>query len=332
MAEIHLFSLAIASLVSFSCTFCLVPVFSYLAIKIRLIDIPDGKIKKHTEPTPYLGGVALYCGFLFGSIFSFSFTSATFFLLIGTTPLLLLGLMDDVTPLKPYKKFLGQFIITFILLQISLYLKYQFFYAYWLMPVCALWILTMINAFNLIDVMDGLATIVALGAACSFLSVALLHGNNEIALPLATLGGALMAFLWYNRPPAQIYLGDAGSLWIGGFLAIVPLFFNWSSHNTYGYLTPVVILSIPLIEVVSLIIIRSYKRLPFYLGSPHHFCHYLQSNGWSRQLILLYVGSIAFILNILACLYVQGVVVLPALLGLSCLLLCAWFLFLTCKL
>ncbi len=328
MVSMHMFTLAIASLVSYFCTFCFVPAFSFLATKIGLIDIPDGRIKKHTNPTPYLGGVAVYCGFLCGLILSFSFNSTTFFLLAGSTPLLFLGLIDDAMPLRPYKKFLGQCIIAICLLLASTYLKEQFFYNYWCMPIFALWILVVVNAFNLIDVMDGLATVVALGAVGSFLCLAFIQNNNEIALPLVAFGGSLLAFLWYNRPPAQMYLGDAGSLWIGGFLAIVPVFFDWSSHNVYGYLAPAVILSIPLIEVFSLIVIRSYKKLPFYLGSPHHFCHYLLANGWSKQLVLLYVAVISVVLNVITCLYVQGMITLPLLIGIGFCLSGIWLIFL----
>lgn len=328
MVGINLFTLASTSLVSCFCTFCFVPLFSFLATKIGLIDVPDGKIKKHNNPIPYLGGVAVYCGFLFGLIFSFSCTNTILFLVIGTTPFLVLGLLDDIAPLKPSNKFFGQFVIAIFLLCASMQIKEQFFNTYWYMPLCVFWILTMVNAFNLIDVMDGLATVVALGAVSSFLSIALMQNNGEIALPLAAFGGSLFAFLWYNRPPARIYLGDAGALWIGGFLSIVPLFFGWSFHSVHGYLAPIFILSIPLLEVASLIVIRSYKKLPFYLGSPHHFCHYLQSNGWSKRLILLYIAIISIILNIVACLYVQGIITLPVLLGISCSLLIVWVYFL----
>lgn len=331
MVSVHLLTLAITGLTSFFCTFCFIPIFSSLATKIGLIDNPDGKIKKHTNPTPYLGGVAVYCGFLCGLIFSFSFNNTILFLLIGSTPLLFLGLLDDATPLKAYKKFLGQLIIAITLLYASMYIKEQFFYNYWCMPLFALWILVVVNAFNLIDVMDGLATTVALGAIGSFLSIAFILNNNEVVVPLAALGGSLLAFLWYNRPPAQIYLGDAGSLWLGGFLAIVPVFFNWSVYNPYGYLAPIFILSIPLIEVSSLIVIRTYKKLPFYLGSPHHFCHYLLANGWSKQLILIYLAIISIILNLVACLYVQGIILLPELIGISLLLSCVWLFFLIFK-
>lgn len=331
MVSVYLLPLAITGLVSCFCTFCFIPIFSFLATKIGLLDNPDGNIKKHANPTPYLGGVGVYCGFLCGLIFSFSFNSTTFFLLAGSTPLLFLGLLDDAKPLRAYKKFLGQFIVAICLLQASIYLKQQFFHNYWCMPLFVLWVLALVNAFNLIDVMDGLATTVALGAISSFLSVAFILDNNEITLPLVALGGSLVAFLWYNRPPAQIYLGDAGSLWIGGFLAIIPVFFNWSSYNAYGYLTPVVILSIPLIEVFSLIVIRTYKKLPFYLGSPHHFCHYLQANGWSKQLILVYLVIISVVLNIISCLYVQGIITFPILLGIGCFLSCIWLFFLIFK-
>jgi len=332
MVSIYLGTLVFASLLSCFCTFWLIPVFSFLAVRIGLIDVPDGKIKKHANPTPYLGGAAVYCGFASGLIFSFSFTSTTLFFLLGVVPFLFLGLIDDIMPLRPSKKFLGQCVITIFLLHVGIYLKEQFFYIYWHKALFILWILTVVNAFNLIDVMDGLATVVALGAISSFMSIALIQNNSEIVLPLAALGGSLMAFLWYNRPPAQIYLGDAGSLWIGGFLAITPLFFDWSSHNVYGYLAPVFILSIPLLEIASLIIIRSSKGLPFYLGSPHHFSHYLQANGWSKRLILFYVALISVALNVVACLYVQGIVALPMLIAISLSFLCAWLLFLMPKL
>lgn len=109
--------------------------------------------------------------------------------------------------------------------------------------------------------------------------------------------GALIAFFWYNRPPAKIYLGDAGSLFIGGFLATIPFLFNWGLYNNcYGFLTPAIILAIPLLEVTFLVIIRSYKGIPFYQGSPDHFCLYLKMNGWSIWEILLYVLTVSLVL------------------------------------
>jgi UDP-GlcNAc:undecaprenyl-phosphate GlcNAc-1-phosphate transferase len=323
MVDTHWFSLITICLVTYLSTFCLVPFFSFLAHKIGLLDIPDGRIKVHAKPTPYLGGLAIYCGFLIGLVLFFSYTHPLFIVSISTSPFLFLGLLDDTVPLRPYKKFLGQAIIAIFLLCIST-CQISFAYPYIFVPVCIVWILTIVNGFNLIDVMDGLATSVALGATFSFLSIALLCGDKIMSMLLAAFGGSLLAFLWYNRPSARIYLGDAGSLWIGSFLAIVSLSFPWSLHGIYGYITPLIVLSLPLIEVLSLIIIRTYKGLPFYLGSPHHFCHYLQSNGWSKQQILLYVAFISIILNGFACLHTQDLVSLPMLMSASCMFLIAW--------
>ena len=102
-----------------------------------------------------------------------------------------------------------------------------------------------------------------------------------------------MAFLWYNKPRARIYLGDTGSLFIGGFLAAIPFLFPWSALHPHGFITPALVLWIPLFEVVSLIVIRTRKGIPFYKGSPDHFCHYLQRWGWSVPAILFLAAAIS---------------------------------------
>ncbi|OQA33738.1 MAG: putative undecaprenyl-phosphate N-acetylglucosaminyl 1-phosphate transferase [Candidatus Dependentiae bacterium ADurb.Bin331] len=110
-----------------------------------------------------------------------------------------------------------------------------------------------------------------------------------MALLLTSFLGPLGAFLWYNKPPAHIYLGDAGSLFIGGILATVPFLLKWSKYNIYGFAIPAIILAIPLLEVFFLIMVRSYKRIPFYKASPDHFALYLRNNGWSKNAILIYI-------------------------------------------
>jgi len=156
--------------------------------------------------------------------------------------------------------------------------------------------------------MDGLATLLAGCAAFSFLVMALYLQQPAVAILLSALCGSLLAFFWYNRPNATMYLGDAGSLFIGGLLATAPFMINWGRYNWYGYITPIIILAIPLLEITTLVVIRTYKGIPFYLPSPHHFSIYLQKKGWTKSLILLYclalsivlfIGSFLFLLNII---------------------------------
>ncbi len=293
-------------LFSFFITFYLVPFFCSLAHTLRFVDVPDGKIKRHTHATPYFGGVAIYCGFLCGLVFTVPFENKIFFLLLGTTLLLLLGLIDDLIMLRAYQKFFGQLIVALCFLKSGFYLKEHLFYNFWNMPLSLLWILTVINSFNLVDVMDGLATMLAIAATITFMVVALYLQHSLVLIILAAFLGPLCAFFIYNRPNARIYLGDSGSLFIGGFLATIPFLFDWGTYNAFGYLTPFIILAIPLLECTSLIVIRSCKRIPFYQGSLDHFSSYLLANRWKKKSILLYVALLSFYLGIVAYLFSIG--------------------------
>ena len=262
--------LLFSCIISFLITFYLVPLLSNIAIRLGVVDVPDGRIKRHEKSTPYLGGVAVYAGFISGLALVFPTENLIFSLLVGSTLLLVIGLVDDLVILKPYQKLFGQCVAAICFLKGGLYLKEQFFndYLFIALPISLLWILTVTNAFNLVDVMDGLATTIALGASISFLIVALSLGQYSVSLLLTSFIGPLLAFLWYNSPPASIYLGDAGSLFIGGFLSAIPFLMSWSNYNPYGFLAPAAILAIPLFEVIMLIIIRTYKGIPFIAAVP----------------------------------------------------------------
>lgn len=309
---------------SFLISFYLVPCFCSLAKKLQFVDKPDGKIKQHLNPTPYLGGVAVYCGFLCGVAFTMPFENQLFLLIIGTTLLLLLGLVDDLFELKPYQKFFGQTIVALCFLKAGFYLKSHIFYNVWNIPLSLIWILTVINAFNLVDVMDGLATSLAIYATVTLMILAYCLNHSCVLIILSSFLGSLCAFFFYNRPPAQIYLGDAGSLFIGGFLGAIPFLFDWGTHNWYGYLTPPIILGIPLLECVSLIIIRYYKGIPFYQGSSDHFSYYLMKNGWAKNTVLQYILFLSFALGLVSCLFALGFIGVASTMGVGVLFLIVW--------
>lgn len=314
--------------ISFLVAFYLIPLVRSIAIKLNILDIPDGSIKKHKEPTPYLGGVAIYIAFIVSLALVLPFENKIFLFLTGSTLLLFVGLIDDLVPLRPYQKFAGQIIATLCFLRAGFYLKSHFFYNYWSIPLSFFWILALINAFNLVDVMDGLTTLLAGCAVSSFLIMALYLQQPTIAILLGSLLGALIAFFWYNRPNATIYLGDSGSLFIGGLLATVPFMINWGHYNWYGYISPIVILAIPLLEVVTLVLVRTYHKKPFYLPSPDHFSIYLQKNGWSKQSILMYVFALSIILFMGSFLFMINIIG-PVILAVGgCLFLVLWIIIL----
>ena len=291
---------------SFLVAFYLIPIISAVAVRLNILDVPDGRIKKHKQPTPYLGGIAVYVAFIVSLALTFPFENHMFAFFIGSTLLLFVGLIDDLVPLRPYQKFSGQIIAALCFLRAGFLLKTHFFMNYWALPISFFWMLSIINAFNLVDVMDGLATTIAGCATLSFFIIALYFGQTSVALLLSALFGALLAFFWYNKPRASIYLGDAGSLFIGGLMASVPFMIHWGKYHWYGYVSPVIVLAIPLLEVGALVLIRTYKKIPFYLPSPDHFSLYLRRNGWSKWEILIYVILMSIILFVASFLFLTG--------------------------
>lgn len=310
---------------SFLVTLYLVPFFCVLARRLKFIDVPDGKMKVHKQSTPYMGGVAVYVGFISALCIVFPFENNTLLFFVGTTLLLFIGLIDDLMVLQPYQKFFGQILATLCFLKAGFYLKSHFFSSFWSIALSAFWILSVTNAFNLVDVMDGLASTLAICSILSFFAIALFMQQYTLLILFGAFFGSLCAFFWYNKPTAQIYLGDAGSLFIGGFLATTPFLINWGTYNVVGYLAPVVILAIPLIEVGTLIFIRTYKGIPFYNGSPDHFSIYLQNNKWSKWAILAYVAALSVVLFVVSLLFVANYISLPTLCCLAALFLVFWY-------
>ncbi len=280
----------LTGLFAFLFTYYLVPIITQAAFRFKILDVPDGKIKCHKAPVPYFGGIAVYIGLIVTLLLSYPLEETLLWLLVGVTVLLLTGVVDDLKVLKPGQKLLGQFFAVLCFLKGGFSLKSMFLSSYANIALSGFWMLSIINAFNLVDVMDGLSSLIAIIATIAFLAIALLTGKYLISLLLMAFFGAMSAFFWYNKPPAKIYLGDAGSLFIGGFLAVIPLLLPWSDVSYDAHYAPVIILAVPLLEVFFLIIIRTRLGIPFYNGSPHHFSLYLQRKGWGKWHILVYTA------------------------------------------
>ena len=300
---------ASAALVAFVTALYSSPCLIDLAYRFNILDSPTSSLKKQKQPIPQVGGLVIYLGMLVSLLFFYPFWHKSAFFLIGTTLLLFIGIIDDRISLKPAEKIVGQIVAALCFVTGGLCLKEaflsaqgSFLYFFWVF-ISFFWILSIINGFNLVDVMDGLAATIAITAAVGFLVVSIVTKTHSVTLFLSAFIGAMLGFFWYNRPPARMYLGDAGSLFIGGILGVVPFMIPWGGFSWHGYLAPVVILFIPLIEMGTLIFIRSLCGIPFYKGSPHHFAHFLQNKGWSITAILWFTVSCSFILFLFSLLY-----------------------------
>lgn len=312
---------------SFVLTSLLIPFFTKCALKFKIVDSPDGKLKKHDKATPYLGGVAIFLATFCVLLFMLNINQNIVILFSSLALLMLLGLIDDIYIIKPLIKFLGQTLSILLLLVSNIYLKDFFLSKYLTIFLIMFWNLTLINAFNLIDVMDGLCTTVAIFATMGFIIISILFNQLSVCILLFAFLGALISFLFFNFPPARIYLGDAGSMFIGGFLGVVPFLLKWPSNFT-AFFSSICLLLIPILELISLIIIRTYKRIPFYLGSPDHFSIYLRVKGWSKKNILTYVACINILLVVIVVLNILSYLPFDGVVFLLSLVLCAWIILL----
>jgi UDP-GlcNAc:undecaprenyl-phosphate GlcNAc-1-phosphate transferase len=146
------------------------------------------------------------------------------------------------------------------------------FLPWWMQYVLTiLWLVGLSNAFNLMDIMDGLASGVGVIAAGYLLVVALLNERWVVAAFTVALIGALLGFLRSNFHPASIYLGDCGSLFVGLTLGALAMVMDYTEHNDLGYLTPLYILALPIIDTAYVIVLRLRSGRKIYHGSPDHF-------------------------------------------------------------
>jgi UDP-GlcNAc:undecaprenyl-phosphate GlcNAc-1-phosphate transferase len=207
----------------------------------------------------------------------------------GSLVLFVLGLVDDAKGLGPRVKLLTQIVVSVGVaasgIRLSTFLDVHPGGAVVQILVTVAWFVVVTNSLNLLDNMDGLAAGVAATAAAAFGIIALLTGQLFIALALFTLLGGALGFLAFNRPPASIFMGDAGSLTLGWHLAVLTTLFTFyeQGRSLAIYFVPLLILAVPLYDTASVILIRLRLKKPLMVGDTNHFSHRLVALGLSRR-------------------------------------------------
>jgi len=249
----------------------LTPVLRHAAIRFGIVDRPDGKLKNHRSPVPYLGGIAIYLSFLLSLALTAEFQREVLGILLSGAIVVLLGLIDDLGALSPSIKLAGQVVAVLTLIKASVTIKLGFLSPWLALALSFFWLIAVTNAFNLIDIMDGLAAGVALIASLVLTGVAIASGRWMVATLLAALAGSLLGFLPYNFQPARIYMGDTGSLFVGLMLGALAMNNSYTSRNLVASLSPVVILGVPIFDMLFVMFIRWRRGIPLMHGSPDHF-------------------------------------------------------------
>jgi len=284
----------------------LTPVMRNMALKYSIIDKPISSVKTHKKPVPYLGGVAIWLSFVVILLlvrFLTHFQTGTLTnlrgLFFGGTVIMIVGLLDDIKGFNYRLKFFGQLAATLILMVFDIRIK--FIDSYIVSFILTLfWVIGITNALNIIDIMDGLSSGVAVVACLGFFFVALPTEQIYVNFASCILAGACLGFLRYNWPPAKIFMGDAGSLFVGFILAAVALGENYTTVNNLALFTPILILGVPIFDTLLVMAFRMQKGKSIFLGSKDHFALRLEAMGYKRKSIILIAYLISVILSMAA--------------------------------
>ena len=278
---------AVAALIALVTAWAITPYTSKLAYRWGILDRPDPTIghKRHAITTPYLGGVAIVAGTAAGCVMLIPIRVSKLdtprqlvlgILLAGA--LGLIGLFDDIRPSPRSFRLLAQVAAA----AGAWILGFRVEAAPWEelnAALSMLWLIGITNAFNLLDNMDGLSAGMAGVSAFSFMALAGLGDLWVLAVIAAALAGGAFGFLIHNKHPAKVFMGDAGSLFIGFSLALIGLELRFDNLLQVTFLIPIVVLGVPILDTAIVVISRLRAGLSPFLGARDHISHRLVTIG-----------------------------------------------------
>jgi len=313
---------------SFLVTYFLTPFCRRLALRFNILDNPDWR-KIHDRPTPLLGGLAIYLGFSVSLLLNDVFLPDMKILLLGATLIFLMGLWDDFRPLSASLKFVFQILISLLVIVWGEIYVTLFYGESWApivnIPLTVLWIVGLTNALNFFDGIDGLASGISVVIALFLGLIAFKTAQPALGWVAVTLLGASAGFMPYNfriGSPALLFLGDAGSTFLGFTLASLAISGKWSDTSHFVSLTaPILIFGILIFDMVYVNISRiKNRKAENLLGlltcvNKDHLHHRLLSMGFTRNEAVFVIVTMSTCLGVSA-LIIMNQKVLEAVLGL----------------
>jgi len=304
-------------LTSFLVSLVSIPSIIKVANEKSLFDKPSEKRKIHTKSTPNLGGVAIFLGFYFSTLmFRVLCDSVELSALCAASVLLFfVALKDDLISTAPILRLFFQFLIAFIIVLVGqvFFHHLPFFESdgIWAvivnMTVTLVFIVAVINAMNFIDGIDGLAGLVSFFIFMVFGGVFYQYGENSYAFISLALAASTLAFLIFNWNPAKIFMGDIGSMLLGVFMAVFAIKLSNMEPLRLGLIIvknpttlALALLIVPLMDMFTVICIRTYLRLSPFNADKRHTHHRLLGLGLSQKAVTLTLVGFNFLMVVVA--------------------------------
>lgn len=295
---------------------CTTPFVKKLAIRVGAIDIPKDDRRVHTRPIPRLGGLSIYLAFTIAVLLLVPFSTKLIGILSGATLIVVLGFIDDIKPLPAKVKLVFQFIAAIVLVTSGVKVEWvtnpfdkidgMFHLGVFSAPVTIFWIVGVTNTLNLIDGLDGLAAGVASIASLSLLIVSIINGHTTVVVMTAALAGASLGFLPYNFNPAKIFMGDAGSTFLGFILAAISIEGAIKGATALAIGIPLLVLGLPIFDTAFAILRRLANGKPIMQADKGHLHHRLLAMGLSQRQAVFTLYAISAFLGVGAIVLTQG--------------------------
>lgn len=289
---------------SFLLTLCLVPLIKKLAFKVGAVDNPCQR-KVHLKPMPRLGGLAIYIGFISMILLTQPINQEILGLILGSTIIAILGVADDIKDISPKVKLTGQIFAACVLIAFNIdvdFITHPFLKGeilpleYFSIPVTILWVVGITNAVNLIDGLDGLAAGLSTIAALTLAIVGFTQGQFVMMALSLMLAASTLGFLKYNFYPAQIFMGDSGSMFLGFNLSALAIMGFVKSITIISVFVPILILGIPIFDTLFAIIRRYFNGQPIFKADKEHLHHCLLNKGFTHRQTVLLIYAVNFVL------------------------------------
>ena len=275
----------------------LTPLVRKVALRIEILDAPTESHKTHKEAIPYLGGVAIIIGtclttylaiLVSGQASALSLVSAV---LIPAVLMGVIGLVDDIKKLSPWPRFIAQNLFGLVIAVILIAtrtLGSPTGNTIIDVAITTLWIVGITNSINFFDNVDGGASGTVAISSLFLFFLAFQGGQYAIAALSLVLTGATTGFLLWNKPPARIYMGDAGALFLGILIATLTLRFDPNPINlSASFALPILLLAVPILDTTVAVISRVRRRISPFQGGQDHLSHRLMRAGLSKRQAVL---------------------------------------------
>ena len=308
--KFNLIQYSILLIVVLVTAFVITPLFRSIARKLKILDYPGGR-KLQANPVAYLGGLAIVTPITLGSLLllfaslSIDLKQQLYLgLILPALAIAFIGLLDDIYQLPPWHRFLSQSIVG-VITSFMLYLSgagVEVFDNQLLNSFTTiLWIVAIINALNFIDNMDGLATSISIVASLAMFTLSYLNNQYLVAALSLAIFASCMGFLFWNKRPASIYLGDAGALYLGFLLAAISIRIDLDNNSApIRALVLILILAIPVIDTTQVVVSRIAKGQSPFQGGRDHISHLLLNRGLSQRAVLFILTTFSVLFAVLA--------------------------------